>query len=108
MAAASTALRAWPRSPGRWPLVGPAVGAQREPDEQRHGEHRAHRHQQLESDAALVQRLAEQPLAGEQNGGAGDEQHAETLALLILIHGRMIPDAAPLRHVFNTVECRAS
>ena len=56
------------------------VGAQREPGEQRHGEHRAHGDQQLEAHAALVQRLAEQPLAGEQDGGAGDEQHAEALA----------------------------
>ena len=49
------------------------VGAHREPDEQRHRDDGAHRHQQLEADAALVQRLAEQPLAGEQNRGAGDE-----------------------------------
>jgi hypothetical protein len=70
-------------------------GAQAEPQEQGHGEQCPHRDQQFEAHAALVQRLAENALGGEQEGGACDEQHSKALvAGGWSLHKCMIPDAA--------------
>ena len=73
-ATAAASLRA-DEGAGAWPPrdLGRRVGAHGEPGEKRHRYQGAHRDQKLESDASLIQRLAEIALARKQDRRRRDE-----------------------------------